>query len=157
MTSSLEVLKHNDLNHLRSGQIPSTYVHGKNTIFLSYAFAYAEALGVSNIFIGCNAIDYSNYLGCKPECISTYERMISLAKIRIQREIKIYASLLQLSKSAIIILGKSLGVDYSLTTSCYTPYESGQPCSQCDACLLRIEGFTKAGLLDSLHLYLSNI
>ncbi|MDJ1257492.1 MAG: 7-cyano-7-deazaguanine synthase QueC [Candidatus Midichloria sp.] len=151
LTSALEVPKHTDLNHLKSGQIPSTYVHGRNTIFLSYAFAYAEALNISNLFIGCNAIDYGNYPDCRPEYISTYEKMINLAKARIQREIKIYAPLLHLSKSEIIILGKSLGVDYSLTTSCYNPYESGQPCSQCDACLLRVEGFTKAGLSDPLH------
>jgi len=151
LTSEMEIPKHSNLDHLKNKEIPSTYVHGRNTIFLSYAFAYAESLGASNIFIGCNAIDYSNYPDCRPEYIDSYEKMINIAKAKISNDIKIHAPLLHLSKSDIIILGNSLGVDYSLTTSCYEPDKNGYACGKCDACFLRRNGFNNAGLSDPIN------
>ena len=150
LTSELAVPKHQNLEHLASGEIPTTYVPGRNTIFLAYAFAYAESLGIADIFIGCNAIDYSNYPDCRSEYIEKYEEMLNLAKARVGGNIKIHAPLLHLSKSEIILLGRSLSVDYALTTSCYNPDENGYPCSGCDACLLRLEGFAKAASTDPL-------
>lgn len=150
LTSALKVPEYQDLGHLKNGEVPNTYVPGRNTILLAYAFAYAESLGIADIFIGCNSVDYSNYPDCRPEYIEKYEQTINLAKARVDGNIKIHAPLLHLSKSEIIILGRSLGVDYSLTTSCYNPDEDGHPCAGCDACLLRLGGFAKAGFVDPL-------
>jgi 7-cyano-7-deazaguanine synthase len=148
LTSDVEVPKHKDLEHLKSKKIPSTYVHGRNTIFLAYAFGYAESININNIFIGCNSIDYSNYPDCRPEYLSIYERLLNIAKARVVKDIKIHAPLLHLTKTEIIMLGKSLGIDYSLTNSCYDPDMDSKACGRCDACLLRLKGFNDAGLSD---------
>lgn len=130
--------------------IPDTYVPARNTVFLSYALAYAESIGADTVFIGANAIDYSGYPDCRPEYISAFENMANLAlkncvegKIRM----KIEAPLISMSKAEIIRTGKSLGVDYSKTTSCYDPVE-GRACGHCDSCLLRKKGFEESGYKD---------
>ena len=151
LTSDMQVPKHDDLSHLHDGVVPSTYVPGRNTIFLSYAFAYAESMDINNIFIGCNAIDYSNYPDCRPEYIEAFELLMNRARARVSDDIKIHAPLLHLAKSEIIILGNRLGVDYSLTSSCYSPNAEGVPCGCCDACLLRKGGFADAGMSDPLE------
>ena len=131
--------------------VPITYVPARNTIFLSYALAWAEVLGASDIYIGVNAIDYSGYPDCRPEYIAAFERMANLAtRAGIEgRTLRIRTPLIELSKAGIIRLGTTLGVDYSLTTSCYDPSE-GVACGHCDACLLRLKGFEQAGLRDPI-------
>ena len=131
--------------------VPITYVPARNTIFLSYALAWAEVLNATDIYIGVNAVDYSGYPDCRPEYIAAYERMANLAtRSGIEgRALRIRTPLITLSKAEIIRLGTSLGVDYSLTTSCYDP--SGDvACGHCDACLLRLKGFETAGLRDPI-------
>ncbi|HRO60068.1 MAG TPA: 7-cyano-7-deazaguanine synthase QueC [Burkholderiaceae bacterium] len=135
------------------GGIPVTYVPARNTIFLSFALAYAEVLGATDIFIGVNALDYSGYPDCRPEYIEAYERMANLATragVEGGRPLKIHAPLSSMSKADIIREGVALGVDYSITCSCYDPGPEGQPCGGCDACLLRARGFAEAGLQDPL-------
>jgi len=131
--------------------VPITYVPARNTIFLSYALAWAEVLGASDVFIGVNAVDYSGYPDCRPEYIAAFERMANLAtRAGIEgRTLSIRTPLIELSKAEIIQLGTTLGVDYSLTTSCYDP-SGGVACGHCDACLLRLKGFETAGLLDPI-------
>ncbi|MCP3955744.1 MAG: 7-cyano-7-deazaguanine synthase, partial [Desulfobacterales bacterium] len=127
----------------------------RNTIFLSYALAWAEVLGAGHIFIGVNAVDYSGYPDCRPEFIEAYERMANLATqagVEGETPLKIETPLMALSKAQIIQKGVAMGVDYSQTTSCYDPLESGAPCTECDACLLRARGFKDAGLIDPLML-----
>jgi 7-cyano-7-deazaguanine synthase len=136
-----------------SGEIPITYVPARNTIFLSYALAWAEVLGSSDIFIGVNALDYSGYPDCRPEYIAAFERMANLATragVEGRQALRIHAPLMSLTKSEIIRKGLELGVDYSLTSSCYDPTPNGQPCGQCDSCLLRQKGFRENGLADPL-------
>lgn len=133
--------------------IPPTYVPARNTIFLSYALAYAEAIHSADIFIGVNAVDYSGYPDCRPEYIAAYQRMANLAtKAGVEREAKlsIHAPLMDLRKSEIIHRGVELGVDYVLTHSCYDPDECGRPCTRCDACRLRQSAFTELGMTDPL-------
>jgi len=132
-------------------QIPPTYVPARNTIFLSYALAWAEVLGASDIFIGVNAVDYSGYPDCRPEYIEAYERMANLATkagVVGRTKIKIRTPLINMSKAEIIRKGVQLGVDYSITHSCYDPSPDGKACGQCDSCLLRKKGFKEAGLPD---------
>jgi 7-cyano-7-deazaguanine synthase len=132
-------------------QIPPTYVPARNTIFLSYALAWAEVLGASDIFIGVNAVDYSGYPDCRPEYIEAYERMANLATkagVEGRTKIKIRTPLINMSKAEIIRKGVQLGVDYSITHSCYDPSPDGKACGQCDSCLLRKKGFKEAGLPD---------
>ena len=127
-----------------SGRIPVTYVPARNTIFLSFALAWAEVLGSSDIFVGVNALDYSGYPDCRPEFISAFEKMANLATkagVEGRQSLKIHAPLIALSKAQIIARGIELGVDYSMTSSCYDPSSAGQPCGQCDSCLLRQKGF----------------
>jgi 7-cyano-7-deazaguanine synthase len=134
-----------------SAEIPVTYVPARNTIFLSYALAWAEVLGVSDIFIGVNAIDYSGYPDCRPEYVEAYERMANLATkagVEGPTKIKIRTPLIHLSKAQIIRKGIELGVDYSMTHSCYDPSPEGLACSQCDSCLLRKKGFAEANVPD---------
>lgn len=135
-----------------SGKIPVTYVPARNTIFLSFALAWAEVLEASDIFAGMNAIDYSGYPDCRPEFIEAFERMANLAtKAGVEGRVrtKIHTPLIRWSKAEIIRHGLSLGVDYSLTTSCYDPDPAtGAACGQCDACLLRHKGFAENGLVD---------
>jgi 7-cyano-7-deazaguanine synthase len=132
--------------------IPITYVPARNTIFLSFALAWAEVLGASEIFIGVNALDYSGYPDCRPGFISAFERMANLAtRVGVESEqpaIRIRTPLIGMTKREIIELGLSLGVDYSITTSCYDPDASGAACGACDACQLRLRGFTDAGASD---------
>ncbi|HXH61480.1 MAG TPA: 7-cyano-7-deazaguanine synthase QueC [Fimbriimonadaceae bacterium] len=132
--------------------IPPTYVPARNTVFLSYALAWAEVLGASSIYIGVNAQDYSGYPDCRLEFIETYQKMADLAtKAGIEgRGPKIETPLIDKTKAEIISLGLSLGVDYSLTSSCYDPSPDGRPCGECDSCRLRSKGFTELGIVDPL-------
>ena len=134
--------------------IPITYVPARNTVFLSFALAWAEVLNSSDIFIGVNAIDYSGYPDCRPEFIEAFERMANLAtKAAVQgrTRVTIHTPLIRLSKSEIIKLGTTLGVDFSLTHSCYDPDAEGRPCALCDSCRLRLKGFAEAGFEDPLE------
>jgi 7-cyano-7-deazaguanine synthase len=135
-------------------EIPVTYVPARNTIFLSYALAFAEVIGSSNIFIGVNALDYSGYPDCRPEYIHAFENMANLATragVEGKTRLTIRTPLISLSKGAIVKLGLSLGVDYSVTTSCYDPGMHGEACGRCDACQLRLKGFSEAGVEDPIQ------
>jgi len=134
--------------------IPSTYVPARNTIFLSYALAWAEVSGVFDIFIGVNATDYSGYPDCRGEFIAAFEAMANLATaaaVEGKGRYRIHTPILNMTKADIIRTGTKLGVDYSLTHSCYDPDPSGQSCGRCDSCRLRLRGFAQAGLRDPLH------
>ncbi len=130
--------------------IPVTYVPARNTIFLSFALAWAEVLGSTDIFIGVNALDYSGYPDCRPEYIEAYVKMANLAtKAAVGgQRLRIHTPLIKLTKAEIIKKGLELGVDYSLTITCYDPLETGEACGACDSCLLRLKGFREAGLKD---------
>jgi 7-cyano-7-deazaguanine synthase len=149
--STLEVPKNRpDITH----DIPITYVPARNTIFLSYALAWAEVLGAWDIFIGVNATDYSGYPDCRPEYIAAFQAMANLATaaaVRGEGTYTIQTPIIQLAKAQIIREGARIGVDYGLTHSCYDPKQSGQPCRRCDSCRLRHKGFTEAGLKDPLE------
>jgi 7-cyano-7-deazaguanine synthase len=132
-------------------EIPVTYVPARNTIFLSYALAWAEVLPATDIFIGVNAVDYSGYPDCRPEFIAAYEKMANLATkagVTGRRPLTIHTPLMTLSKADIIRRGIALGVDYALTHSCYDPDPAGLACGACDSCLLRHQGFVAAGVAD---------
>ena len=132
-------------------EIPVTYVPARNTVFLSFALAWAETLGASDIFIGVNALDYSGYPDCRPEYIAAYERMANLATkagVEGSSQLRIHTPLLALSKADIVRLARELGVDFGLTHSCYDPDPQGRPCGQCDSCVLRRKGFQEAGIED---------
>jgi 7-cyano-7-deazaguanine synthase len=131
--------------------VPATYVPARNTVFLSLALAWAESLGATDIYIGVNALDYSGYPDCRPEFISAFERMANLAtKIGTEdgRQIKIHTPLIAMTKRQIIETGLALAIDYALTVTCYDPSDSGEACGQCDACILRLRGFSEAGATD---------
>ena len=132
--------------------IPSTYVPARNTIFLSLALGWAEVMGAADIFIGVNALDYSGYPDCRPEFIQAFERLARLAtRAGVEgRPLSIHTPLIALSKADIIRLGRSLGLDYGLTHSCYDPRPGGDPCGRCDSCRLRAAGFAEAGATDPL-------
>ena len=135
-------------------EIPVTYVPARNTIFLSYALAWAEVLGASDIFVGVNAIDYSGYPDCRPEYIEAFERMANLATkagVEGKEKIKIRTPLIQMTKAQIIQKGIEMGVDYRMTHSCYDPSPEGRACGQCDSCLLRRKGFMEAGVPDQIE------
>ena len=152
LTSEIEVPKGRAVDEMAHG-IPITYVPARNTIFLSFALAWAEVLGASDVFIGVNALDYSGYPDCRPEFIEAFEKMADLATkagVEGRQKLKIHAPLISLSKAEIIRRGIELGVDYSLTSSCYDPSAHGAPCGQCDSCLLRQKGFREAGIEDPL-------
>lgn len=152
LTSGQSVPKSRSIEDMGGG-IPITYVPARNTIFLSFALGWAEVLGASDIFIGVNALDYSGYPDCRPEYIESYERMANLATkagVEGQNKLKIHTPLIHLSKAQIIQRGTELGVDYSLTSSCYDPGSDGRPCGHCDSCLLRKKGFDEAGVQDPL-------
>ena len=156
LTADIPVPKDRDLTPSSSSakEIPVTYVPARNTIFLSYALALAEVVEASNIFIGVNALDYSGYPDCRPEYIKAYEKMANLATragVEGKTRLVIRTPLISLSKAAIITLGASLGVDYSQTTSCYDPGSNGEACGRCDACQLRMKGFSEAGLEDPIR------
>jgi 7-cyano-7-deazaguanine synthase len=136
-----------------NGEIPITYVPARNTIFLSYALAWAEVLSARDLFIGVNAVDYSGYPDCRPEFIAAFEKMANLAtKMTVEgglsNPFRIHAPLIQLTKAQIIQKGTALGVDYALTHSCYDPHASGKACGRCDSCVLRKKGFKAAGVPD---------
>ncbi len=133
--------------------IPATYVPARNTIFLSLALGWAEVLGAECIVIGVNAVDYSGYPDCRPEYIAAFEYLATLAtKAGVEgRPLRVWAPLQQLSKAAIIRVGLELGVDYSITHSCYDPVVDGRPCGRCDSCLIRAQGFADAGVDDPLR------
>ena len=150
LTSDAEVPKDRSSEEMRHG-IPITYVPARNTIFLSYALAWSEVLGASEIFIGVNAVDYSGYPDCRPEYVAAYERMANLATrgaVEGTTPVHIRAPLLDLSKPEIVRLGLELGVDYGMTTSCYDPTTSGEACGRCDACRLRLDAFARLGMKD---------
>ena len=153
LTADIEVPKHRDVD-LQKNQIPITYVPARNTIFLSYALALAEVENTFHIFIGVNALDYSGYPDCRPEYIDAFQKMGRLATksgVEESEKLHIHTPLIDLKKSQIITQGIELGVDYSLTHSCYDPLDKGKPCGRCDACLLRIKGFAEAGTTDPLN------
>jgi len=150
LTDEIEVPKNREEHEMRH-EIPVTYVPARNTIFLSYALAWAEVVGASDIFIGVNAIDYSGYPDCRPEYIEAFERMANLATkagVEGRLRVTIRTPLIQMSKADIIRKGVDLGVDYRLTHSCYDPSPEGKACGQCDSCLLRKKGFREAGTPD---------
>jgi 7-cyano-7-deazaguanine synthase len=151
LTDEIAVPKNRETKN--ASEIPITYVPARNTIFLSYALAWCEVLGAADIFIGANAIDYSGYPDCRPEFISAFERMASLAtKAGVEgTRCKIHAPLISMSKAEIIRKGMELGVDFSLTHSCYDPGADGVACGECDSCRLRLEGFRAAGLVDPIR------
>ena len=152
LTDAIPVPKGRSTDEI-SGDIPITYVPARNTIFLSFALAWAEVLGSTDIFIGVNALDYSGYPDCRPEYIEAFERMANLAtKAGVEgRRLKIHAPLIRLSKAEIIRQGLELGVDYSLTSTCYDPSVDGKACGTCDACLLRLKGFRELGIPDPVR------
>lgn len=153
LTDDLDVPKHRSADAMQDG-IPITYVPARNTVFLSFALAWAEVLHAQDIFIGVNAVDYSGYPDCRPEYIRAYEAMARLAtKAGIEgAPLRIHTPLIDLSKADIIRRGLDLGVDYGQTLSCYDPGPNRQPCGACDSCLLRAQGFAQAGVADpALH------
>jgi len=150
LTSDLEVPKDRNAAELTTG-IPITYVPARNTVFLSLALGWAEVLGAADIFIGVNAVDYSGYPDCRPEFIASFEQTAMLATkagVEGTTHWKIHAPLIELTKAEIIQTGHRLGVDYSLTHSCYDPAPDGRSCGRCDTCQLRLKGFADAGLAD---------
>lgn len=152
LTDDIEVPKGRPAEQL-SASIPVTYVPARNTVFLSFALAWAETLDAHDIFIGVNALDYSGYPDCRPEYIAAYEHMANLATragVQGGPRLKIHTPLIQLSKAQIIARGLQLGVDYGLTSSCYDPGPEGKPCGACDSCTLRAKGFHEAGKPDPL-------
>ena len=156
LTAATPVPKDRDLSALSSEakEIPVTYVPARNTIFLSYALALAEVVGAADVFIGVNALDYSGYPDCRPEYIHAFEKMANLATragVEGSTRLAIRTPLISLTKAAIIKLGTSLGVDYSDTISCYDPSANGEACGRCDACQLRLKGFSEAGLEDPIE------
>jgi 7-cyano-7-deazaguanine synthase len=152
LTADIDVPKGRATDEMSHG-IPITYVPARNTIFLSFALAWAEVLGASDIFIGVNALDYSGYPDCRPEFIEAFEKMANLATkagVEGRQNLKIHTPLIAMAKAEIIAKGLELGVDYSLTSSCYDPGPSGEPCGACDSCLLREKGFRENGIADPL-------
>lgn len=150
LTDDIAVPKGRDVAEMES-EIPVTYVPARNTIFLSFALAWAETLGCSDVYLGVNALDYSGYPDCRPEYIAAYEVMANLATkagVEGRQRLRIHTPLIEMSKADIIRKGLALGVDYGLTHSCYDPDSSGRPCGECDSCLLRAKGFAEAGVAD---------
>jgi 7-cyano-7-deazaguanine synthase len=150
LTADIAVPKHGD-GAPPATSIPVTYVPARNTIFLSFALAWAETLGARDIFIGVNALDYSGYPDCRPQYIDAFQAMANLATkaaVEERSSIRIHAPLIHMTKAQIIRTGNALGVDYSLTHSCYDPSSAGTACGRCDSCVLRRKGFQKAGVAD---------
>ncbi len=157
LTSDIEVPKERSLSEMEKS-IPVTYVPARNTIFLSFALGWAETLGISDIFIGVNALDYSGYPDCRPEYIAAFEHLANLATsagVENRLSFHIHTPLINLTKAEIIKQGLSLGVDYSLTHSCYDPSPEGKACGRCDSCLLRLKGFQETNVQDPIS-YCSN-
>ena len=154
LTADIDVPKGRSAQHMAQG-IPITYVPARNTVFLSFALAWAETLGATDIFIGVNALDYSGYPDCRPEYIAAYEAMANLATkagVEGAQKLRIHSPLISVSKAQIILEGMRLGVNYADTSSCYDPGPDGKPCQACDSCILRAKGFAEAGVADPLYL-----
>ena len=152
VSDDIDIPKNRDIENVHD--IPSTYVPARNTVFLSIALAKAETIKAFDIFIGVNAIDYSGYPDCRPEFISKFIDMMNVAtKDAVQNigKYTVHTPLIELTKSEIIKKGLDLGVDYNLTSSCYSPRLKGKPCGQCDACKLRLKGFSDIGIEDPLN------
>jgi 7-cyano-7-deazaguanine synthase len=152
LTDEIAVPKGRTVSAMAEG-VPITYVPARNTVFLSFALAWSETLGSKDIFLGVNALDYSGYPDCRPEFIEAYERMANLAtKAGIEggQRLKLHTPLINFTKAQIIARGAELGVDYSMTSSCYDPSATGAPCGSCDSCLLRQKGFAELKRLDPL-------
>jgi 7-cyano-7-deazaguanine synthase len=151
LTSDLDVPRDRDLSET---SIPSTYVPARNTIFLSLALGWAEVIDAGDIVMGVNALDYSGYPDCRPEFVSAFERLASVAtRAGVEgRRFRVHTPLIAMTKAQIIRRGTELGLDYGLTTSCYDPDPTGRPCGHCDSCLLRAKGFEEAGVPDPLAL-----
>ena len=150
LTADIPVPKGRDLSEM-TAEVPVTYVPARNTVFLSFALAWAEVLKASDIFIGVNALDYSGYPDCRPEFVSAFEQLASLATragVTEGRRLAVHAPLITFSKAEIIRTGLALGVDYGMTRSCYDPEDSGAACGLCDSCQLRLKGFAENGLTD---------
>jgi 7-cyano-7-deazaguanine synthase len=150
LTADINVPKDRSTQEM-SGHIPITYVPARNTIFLSFALAWSETLGASDIFIGVNALDYSGYPDCRPEYIEAFERMANLATkaaVEGRQKLTIHTPLIHLTKAQIIRRGLELSVDYAITSTCYDPGDDGRACGRCDACLLRLKGFAENGIPD---------
>ena len=159
LTSDIDVPKGRSSEEMSEG-IPITYVPARNTIFLSFALAWAEVLECSDIFIGVNALDYSGYPDCRPEFIEAFQRLANLATkagVEGKTKVTIHAPLIHLSKAEIIRRGMELGVDYSLTSSCYDPSGLGEACGLCDSCQLRRKGFLEAGIIDPTRYRLAQV
>jgi 7-cyano-7-deazaguanine synthase len=153
LTGDIAVPKSRNIKHMGK-DIPVTYVPARNTIFLSYALAWAETIKAFDIFIGVNALDYSGYPDCRPEYIEAYEKMANLATkagVKGKQKIKIHTPLIEMTKARIIQKGIELDVDYSQTHSCYDPSVGGLACGECDSCLIRLNGFQDAGIKDSIR------
>lgn len=151
LTSDIPVPKGRSTDQMAAADIPITYVPARNTVFLSFALAWAEVLGANDIFIGVNALDYSGYPDCRPEYIAAYERMANLATragVQDHFTLKIHTPLISLTKAQIIRKGLDLGVDFSITSTCYDPSPTGDACGTCDACLLRLKGFAENHVTD---------
>ncbi|MET7561345.1 7-cyano-7-deazaguanine synthase QueC [Streptomyces sp. NPDC005479] len=154
LTSDIEVPKHETLEDVEEGGVPITYVPARNTIFLSFALAFAETVGASDIFTGVTAVDYSGYPDCRPEYMEAFATMANLATragVEGTSKITLHSPLIALSKADIVREGLRLGVDYSLTSSCYDPDDQGRACGKCDTCLLRLKGFAEAGVKDPVR------
>ncbi|WP_405625030.1 7-cyano-7-deazaguanine synthase QueC [Streptomyces sp. NBC_01396] len=154
LTADIEVPKHETLADVEDAGVPITYVPARNTIFLSFALAFAETVGASDIFTGVTAVDYSGYPDCRPEYMEAFATMANLATragVEGTSKITLHSPLIALSKADIVREGLRLGVDYSLTSSCYDPDEQGQACGKCDTCLLRLKGFAEAGVKDPVR------
>jgi 7-cyano-7-deazaguanine synthase len=152
LTADIDVPKGREPEAMSHG-IPITYVPARNTIFLSFALAWAEVLGASDIFLGVNALDYSGYPDCRPEFVKAFEDMANLATkagVEGRQHLRIHTPLIAMTKAQIIATGMELGVDYGLTSSCYDPGPTGAPCGQCDSCLLRQKGFRENEIEDPL-------
>ncbi len=153
LTSDLAVPKHATADEIGT-DIPVTYVPARNTIFLSFALACAETIGTGDIFIGVNALDYSGYPDCRPEYIAAWQAMANVATkaaVEGRQMVTVHTPLIQLTKAQIIQRGLNLGVDYSLTSSCYDPDPDGVACGRCDSCLLRLKGFAECGITDPIR------
>lgn len=154
LTSDIDVPKHDSLDDTSEGGVPITYVPARNTIFLSFALAFAETVNASDLFTGVTAVDYSGYPDCRPEYMDAYAKMANLATragIEGTQKLKIHSPLMEMSKADIVREGLRLGVDYSITSSCYDPDEQGRACGHCETCLLRLKGFAEAGSTDPVQ------
>ena len=152
LTDNIDVPKQRSISAMSEG-IPVTYVPARNTVFLSFALAWAETLNSSDIYLGVNALDYSGYPDCRPEYIEAFECMANLATkagIEGRQRLKLHTPLINLTKAQIIARGLGLGIDYSITSSCYDPSPAGAPCGTCDSCLLRLKGFSELHQADPL-------